>query len=370
MKKILPILIMMVTQACTIDPAQRIAQTMNDAIAAKEIPGGVVLITHKGKTLYHEAFGNLMVTPHILPAHKDSLYELTSITKLFTATLVMQLHDEGKLDVTKPVANYLESFRGKDKMMITIEQLLTHRSGLPIIIPTPNFTHGLATAVERIGQATLEFAPGTRYLYSDLGPITASYIAEKVIGKPFEQLLQEYIFAPLDLKDTLFSPAKSRSTNNIAPTNTNEGELRHGLCWSPRSWALGGVGGSSGLFSTAADLEKFAQLFLNDGVVSGKRLLSNESIKLMITSRPDIPRAEKRGIGFDINTDSAFARGTIFDQTSFGHTGTSGTTLWIDPTSQTVVIVLGNRFHPKTSSDFKAARITIATLAARMVEKD
>lgn len=357
-------------QACSMESAPSIDETMNEAIADNQIPGGVVLISHKGKIIYHKAFGNLMVTPHTLPTHKDSLYDLTSITKVFTSTLIMQLHDEGKLDVFKPVATYIESFKSKDKMMITIEQLLTHRSGLPIIIPTPNFTYGLATAVARISQARLESTPGTHYLYSDLGPITASYIAEKVTGKIFDQLLQEYIFTPLNLKDTLFSPAKSRLTDNIAPTNTNEGELRHGLCWSPRSWALGGVGGSSGLFSTAVDLEKFAQLFLNDGIVNGKRILSSKSVKLMTTSSTDIPEAEQRGIGFDINTDSSFARGTSFGKSSFGHTGTSGTSLWIDPKTQTVVIVLSNRSHPKTSSNFKIARARIATLAAKMVQKN
>lgn len=355
---------------CAAPSTDRIEQAMLTAIESKEIPGGVVLINHQGKTIYHKAFGNLMVTPKKIPAIPEGLYDLTSITKIYTATLIMILHDQGKLDVTKPVADYLPSFNTADKKTITIEQLLTHRSGLPVIIPTPLFEEGLPTAVKNISQAKLVAKPGSSYLYSDLGPITASYIAEQVTGKPFEQLLQEYILQPLGLNNTAFTPAKTHPLDTIAPNNTDSGELRHGYCWSPRSHALGGVGGSSGLFASASDLLCFAQLFLHDGIAqNGQRILSQNSIKLMTTPHKNTPAGEKRGIGFDFETDSAFARGKKFGPESFGHTGTSGTTLWIDPITQTIIIILSNRFHPETRSKFKYPRITIATLAALMVEK-
>lgn len=359
----------MLATLLTTQAADPIAQTMLTAIENREIPGGVVLINHRGKTIYHKAFGNLMITPQIIPTTKDSLYDLTSVTKIYTATLIMQLHDQGKIDITKPVADYLADFRSPDKEKITIEQLLTHRSGLPVIIPTPNFESGLATAVKNISQAQLVSTPGTQHLYSDLGPITASYIAEYVTGKPFEQLLQEYIFQPLALQNTLFNPAKSHPLNTIAPTNTDTGELRHGLCWSPRSRALDGIGGSSGLFASAPDLAAFARLFLEDGIVNGTRLLSHESVQRMTTPHSSTPEGKRRAIGFDFQTDSAFARGNVFGPASFGHTGTAGITLWIDPITKTIVIVLSNRFHPETTSDFKYARIALATQAAQMVKK-
>lgn len=355
---------------CATPVEDLIEQAMLTAIASKEIPGGVILINHQGKTIYHKAFGNLMVTPKGIPAIAEGLYDLTSITKIYTATLIMILHDQGKLDITKPVADYLPSFNTADKKTITIEQLLTHRSGLPVIIPTPLFEQGLATAVKNIGKSKLIAQPGNCYLYSDLGPITASYIAEQVTGKSFEQLLQEYIFQPLGLNNTGFTPAKTHPLNTIAPNNTDTGELRHGHCWSPRSHALGGVGGSSGLFASASDLLCFAQLFLHDGIAqNGQRILSPSSTQLMTTHHKNTPAGEKRAIGFDFETDSAFARGKKFGPESFGHTGTSGTTLWIDPITKTILIILSNRFHPETRSKFKYPRMTIATLAAIMVEK-
>lgn len=345
-----------------------IADLMKKAIKNEEIPGGVVLITHRGQTIYEQAFGNRMIEPHHIPATVDGIYDLTSVTKLYTTALIMQLHDQKKVDITKPISTYLPSFRRQDKQNITLEHLLTHRSGLPIIIPTENFTQGLSHTVERIAEAPLVFRPGSSYLYSDLGTIVASYIAEIVAKKPFEDLLQEYIFDPLGLKNTFFRPPKDL-LSRIAPTTTPEGEYLHGVAWSPRTRALGGVGGHSGLFAQAADIAVFGQLFLRNGELNGRHLLSAESIRLMTIGNSIIPAKEKRAIGFDIATDSAYARGRLFGDRSFGHTGVAGTCLWIDPELEGLMVVLTNRSHPRQRGSFKTSLAAISTEAARILQK-
>lgn len=205
-----------------------IAELMKKAIKNEEIPGGVVLITHRGQTIYQQAFGDRMVEPQDLPATVDGIYDLTSLTKLYTTAVIMQLQDQKKVDITKPISTYLACFDKEDKKNITLEHLLTHRSGLPIIIPTKNFTHGLAQTVNRIAAASLVFRPASSYLYSNLGTVVASYIAEIFTGKPFEDLLQEYILNPLGLKNTFFRPPKDLLFR-IAPTTTPEGEYLHGI---------------------------------------------------------------------------------------------------------------------------------------------
>ncbi len=366
MNKYLLAPLIFVLVACAAPKIDPIANLMNKAIENKETPGGVVLVNLRGKTVYHKAFGNSMVSPRQIPAVKDGLYDLTSLTKLYTATLIMMLHDKDKLDIAKPVATYLPAFSRPDKATITIEQLLTHCSGLPIIIPTENFTQGLAKAVDNIAKAALVSTPGTEYLYSDLGYVTASFLAEQVTGKPFDALLKEYIFAPLGLHSTLFTPPATK-LDTIAPTNTDDGELLHGVPWSPRTRALGGIGGHSGLFASAADVATFGLLFLNDGVVNGKRLLSHKSVMMMTTVRDTMPPGKRRAIGFDFNTDSAFARGTVFDEDSFGHTGVAGTSLWIDKKLETLVVILCNRSHVNITGKLKQLRSDIATVAAKVV---
>lgn len=352
----------------SIQTQDQIKNRVEKAIANKEIPGAVVLVMHQGNIAYHKAFGNLMIEPEIRPTLADSLYDLTSLTKLYTSTLIMQLYDEKLIDIKKPVANYVSSFNRPDKKTITIEHLLLHYSGLPIVIDTRHFQNGLAAAVDAIAKSKLVAPPGELYLYSDLGSIVASFIAETVTNKPFDVLLYEYIFEPLGLTQTCFVPKKSLH-KNTAPTTGVDGKMLLGIPWSPRTQALGGIGGHSGLFSCAQEVAIFGQLFLDEGMFQDKEILSKRSIKLMTMAHPAMPQNKKRCIGFDINTDSGFARGTLFGENSFGHSGTSGTALWIDPDLQSIVVVLTNRSHPSTRSDLKQFRSDISDLAAKLVKE-
>ncbi len=347
----------------------KIDRVMRSAIGKKQIPGGEVLIMHRGSIIYHKAFGNLMVKPKRIKAQKNSLYDLASLTKLFTATLIMRLHDQGIIDINKPVATYLESFDTHDKKDITIGQLLTHRSGLPAGIPVEDFTNGLEDAVEKIAETPLASTPDTQFLYSDLGPIVAGYLAEQATDKSLAELFREYIFTPLGLKKTGIRPS-AHFLQKIAAYDFDKGTLVHGRVHDPRAFALGGCAGNAGIFSTASDVAIFGQLFLNNGRYQGKRLLSTTSIKAMTTPDDSQPKEEQRGVGFDINTKYSLPRGKLFAKNSFGHTGFTGTSLWIDPSTQTVVVILTNRLHPDGKGDVKKLRSTIGTLAAQLVQKE
>jgi CubicO group peptidase (beta-lactamase class C family) len=346
-----------------------IAKTMHAAIANNEIPGGVVLITRNGEPVYHRAFGNLMLTPQKIKAKKDYFYDLASLTKLYTATLIMRLHEAKLLDISKPISTYLEAFHQPDKEAITVEQLLTHRSGLPAGLVVEHFTHGLEAAINKIGSTKLFAQPNKRFVYSDLGLITAGYLAEQITKKSLLALLKEYVLVPLGLTQTLINPSV-RFFQHIAPCNVEDEVLIHGRVHDPCAFALGGCAGHAGIFSSAADVAKFAHVFLQNGkAANGSQFLSPESVKLMTTPRSYMAAGEKRGIGFAIDAKGSNPRGKIFSTASFGHTGFTGTSVWIDPETQAVVVLLTNRLHPDGSGNVRPLREKIGTLAAKFVQK-
>ena len=345
-----------------------IASAMRSAIAANKTPSGVVVITRSGSTLYQKAFGNLTLSPSKSKAQCGSYYDLASLTKLYTATLIMRLHDAGIIDAYKPVATYLKEFAIPDKKTITVAMLLTHYSGVPAGTPVSDYADGAANAIKRIADTPLVNTPGEKFLYSDLGPITAGYLAEQVTGKPLAKLLREYIFTPLGLHQTMTHPSPRFSRNIAAYDADEQGIMIHCRVHDPRAQALGGLAGNAGIFATAADVAKFAQIFINKGTHKGVQFLSLASIAAMTTPHPGQTENEQRGIGFDINTPFSTPRGDFGPQ-SFGHTGFTGTSMWIDSETKTVVVILCNRLHPDGKGDVKELRRTIGLLAAKMVKK-
>lgn len=342
-----------------------ISAAMRTAIATQKTPSGVVMITRNNTPIYQKAFGHLMITPQKIRAKTSSFYDLASLTKLYTATLIMRLHDAEIIDVYKPVATYLKDFDTPDKQKITVAMLLTHYSGLPAGTPVSDYTKGATEAIKRIANTPLMAPPGNKFLYSDLGPIIAGYLAEQVTGKPFAKLLREYIFTPLGLHQTMTNPS-IRFLQHVAAYDADEtGKVIHGRVHDPRAQALGGLAGNAGIFATAADVAKFAQVFINNGKHRGTQFLSLASITAMTAPHPGQPENEQRGIGFDINTPLSTLRGN-FSSRSFGHTGFTGTSLWIDPTTKTVIVILCNRLHPDGKGDVKELRRTVSLLAAKM----
>ena len=331
--------IMLTTPQILTKPPKKdpIAAIMRTAIATKQTPSGVVVITRRGMPIYQKAFGHLRLFPQKIKAKTGSYYDLASLTKLYTATLIMRLHDAGIIDVYSPVASYLKEFKAPDKQNITVAQLLTHYSGLPAGTPVNDYSAGAAEAIQRIAATSLTLPPGNTFLYSDLGPITAGYLAEQVTGKPLAQLLREYIFIPLGLRQTMTHPSIRFLQHVAAYDVDDDGNIIHGRVHDPRAHALGGLAGNAGIFATAADVAKFAQIFLNNGKHRDSQFLSPASIAAITTPQPGQANNAQRGIGFDINTQFSTPRGNFGPQ-SFGHTGFTGTSVWIDLATKTVVV--------------------------------
>lgn len=341
--------------------AQSIEKAMQTAIKAHHTPGGVICIRKNNKIVYHKAFGNQMLKPKKIPADLNHFYDLASLTKIYTATLIIRLHEAGQLNVEHPVGQYLKEFNTEDKKQILIRHLLTHRSGLPAATALRHYKKGTNAAIKHIASLRLRSTPGKKFIYSDLGPIVAGYLAEQVTKKKLVDLFQELIISPLVLNNTLPHPTqKNISLELIAPCNEKDGSQLQGIVHDPRARTLGGLAGNAGIFATAADVALFGQTFLD----KPKIFLSQESFNLMTTAPKHHSHNSKRSLGFDINTGYSEARGAIFGQTSFGHTGFSGTSIWIDPVTQTVVVLLTNRLHPKGTGSIKKLRKIIGTLAA------
>ena len=356
-----------------------IAPLVETAIQAGKIPGAVVLIGHEGQVVYRKAFGQSSLVPERRAMTADTIFDLASMTKVVaTTTAIMQLVEQGKIVLSAPASDYWPEFKQNGKELVTIRELMTHYSGLPPDLELKPAWTGYDTAMKMIVAAKLNVPPGTRFIYSDINFETLGEIVRRVSGEPLDVYCAEHIFKPLGMKDTLFTPpALLRS--RIAPTQYEHGAsgpVLWGVVHDPTSRFMGGVAGHAGLFSTADDVSIFAQMLLNGGVYNGTRILSPLSIEKM--TEPETPpnKMVLRGLGWDI--DSPFAsthsgrvgdlyvsnRGELFDVGSYGHTGYTGTSIWIDPVTKTYVILLTNRVHPNGKGEVAGLRTALSTLVA------
>ena len=372
---------------------------LNDAVAHNEIPGAVLLVGHDGRIAYHRAYGNRAVEPAVEAMTEDTVFDMASLSKcLSTATAVMQLSEQGKLRVDDPVAKYLPEFAANGKGAITIRQLLTHYSGLREDVQLTDAWSGKAEGVRRAMESVPYGPPGKTFKYSDINFITLGALVEKISGEPLDVYAQRHIFEPLGMRQTsyltphcphLFThadpttvPQSNRGCNllllspqqlsHIAPTAHNDDkpmthdELLRGVVHDPTTRRMGGVAGHAGVFSTAQDTALFAQALLER--LAGRPShfpLKTETLRLM--SEPEQPAAGKwmRGFGWDIDSPYSRPRGTVFPVGSFGHTGFTGTSLWMDPRSATYVILLTNAVHPRGRPAISALRGKVATAAAQ-----
>jgi SSS family transporter len=372
-----------------------ISTLMNQAIATKRLPGGVVLINHDGKTVFEQAYGDREVEPVVEPMTEDTIFDMASLTKcLATATAVMQLYEEHKIAFDDPVIKYLPEFGVNGKQSVTIRELLTHYSGLPEDISLKD-AWGLAApdkaeGVQRAMNATLDSVPGTHFKYSDINFITLGALVEKVSGQPLNVYAQEHIFTPLGMVHTRFLPGKEW-VSRIAPTayddqgtvatNPDFDKLLRGTVHDPTTRRMGGVAGHAGVFSTAGDVALFAQALLDRLAGRNSKFpLQRATLKLM--TEPEQPATAvggatiftadgkpatgvaERGFGWDINTAFSRPRGAVFPIGSFGHTGFTGTSLWMDPGSDTFVLLLANSVHPRGRPPISPLRGEVATAAA------
>lgn len=337
---------------------------MEQAVAKGNIPGGVVLIGHNGKVVYRKAFGSRSLEPAREAMTTDTIFDLASLTKcIATTTSMMQLISEGRVRLNDPVRVYLPEFKQNGKEDITVRELLTHFSGLPEDLDLKAPWQGRDTAFTMAMQAKPKYQPGTRFLYSDINFETLGFIVEKVTGKTLAEYASENIFAPLGMKDTRFLPPASWMPR-IAPTQyDDEGKMLRGAVHDPTARRMGGVAGHAGLFSTADDLAKYAQALL-----SGDRILSRLAVEKMSTPQQPATAASLRGLGWDIDSPFASNRGELLPVGSFGHTGFTGTSLWIDPVTDTYIIILTNAVHPNGHGSVVSLRAHIATAVASALD--
>jgi len=309
-------------------------------------PGGVLAVGSRGSLIHLHPFGRLTYEADAPPVTADTLYDLASLTKVVaTTTMAMILVDEGRLDLDRPVRDFLPGFQGPGKDAVTVRHLLTHSSGLPAVAPLYKEIQGRQAFVERIQAMDLEYPPGSRSVYSDLGIILLGEILERVAGRPLEAFVRARVFEPLGMRDTLFRPP-AELRPRIAPTEIDpwRGRLVHGEVHDENAYAMGGVAPHAGLFGTAGDLARFAQMLLNGGKLDGRRIVSSETVELF-TRRTGIPGSD-RALGWDTKSAEGSSAGTFFSPRSFGHTGFTGTSIWIDPERRIFVILLTNRVHP------------------------
>ncbi len=333
---------------------------VQEAIRDEQVPGAVVLVGHDGQMIYRKAFGERSLEPHREPMTVDTIFDIASLTKVVaTTTAVMQLVQQGQVRVNEPVAKYIPEFAENGKEEITVRELLTHFSGLPKDLDLSQSWEGRETALRMAYAEKPIYAPGSQFLYSDVNFIVLGALVERVSGMSLEEYGQKNIFAPLKMAHTRFLPPASWAPR-IAPTQYDEHDkMLRGIVHDPTARRMGGMAGHAGLFSTADDLATFAEALLD-----GSSILSPLMIEKMTTPQQPPTSQVLRGFGWDIDSPFSSPRGDLLPVGSFGHTGFTGTSLWIDPTTRTYIIILTNAVHPRGKGNAIALRSKIATAVA------
>ena len=337
---------------------------MDEAIANGRIPGGVVLVGHHGEVVYRKAFGYRSLEPTRERMTVDTIFDLASLTKcIATTTAMMQLVEQGRVMLDDPLAAYLPEFAQNGKADITVRELMTHFSGLPPDLDLKQPWEGRTTAYKMVMQARPSFPPGARFVYSDINFEALGFLVEKLTGLPLNEYARLHVFEPLGMHDTRFLPPNDWKPR-IAPTQYDEqGSMLRGVVHDPTARRMGGVAGHAGLFSTADDLARFAQELLH-----GSKILSRLTIEKMTTPQQPASAASLRGLGWDIDSPFSTNRGALFPVGGFGHTGFTGTSLWIDPVTDTYIIILTNRVHPRGGHSVVSLRSRIATVVAQALD--
>jgi uncharacterized protein YbbC (DUF1343 family)/CubicO group peptidase (beta-lactamase class C family) len=354
-----------------------IASVVNAAIARHELPGAVVLVGRGDATLYHEAFGARAVQPAREAMTEDTIFDLASLTKVVaTTTSVMQLMEQGRLRLSDRVAQFISDFGRYGKNGITIRDLLTHTSGLRPDLELDVEFSGADEAIRRASEEVPLAPPGERFIYSDINFFLLGAIVERVSGERLDRYSARHVFGPLQMTDTLFLPPESLR-RRIAPTercdllawpcSRPDAPFLRGVVHDPTSRRMGGVAGHAGLFSTAADLSRFCRMLLGGGRLGTARVLSAATVARMTAPSTPTTMRDVRGLGWDIDSMYSANRGELFPLGSYGHTGFTGTSLWLDPASKSYVVFLSNRVHPDGKGDVTPLRARVATIAAAVL---
>jgi uncharacterized protein YbbC (DUF1343 family)/CubicO group peptidase (beta-lactamase class C family) len=363
------LLLALMTPAWSAEPAQKasfanIDTIVQQAVDEGKMPGAVVLVGHDGKVVFRKAYGFRSLEPTREPMTVDTIFDLASLTKcIATATAITQLLESGRIKLNDPVAAYLPEFAQNGKSHITVRELVTHYSGLAPDLDLKQPWKGKETAFAMAMAERPVNPPGTRFVYSDINFETLGFLVERVTGMPLNEYAAAHIFAPLGMRDTSFVPPDTWKPR-IAPTQYDEnGTMLRGTVHDPTARRMGGVAGHAGLFSTADDLARFAE-----DILHGHRILSDTSVEKMSTPQQSATASSLRGIGWDIDSPFASNRGELLPVGSFGHTGFTGTSLWIDPVTDTYIILLTNAVHPRGQGSVISLRTRVATAVVHALD--
>lgn len=356
----------------------RVDIIIKEAIDRKDFPGAVILVSRKGKTVWRKAFGHSQWIPELAPMESSKIFDLASITKpVATATSVLMLVEQGRLRLWDKVTDFVPEFapytdeEGKSGGDASLWHLLTHTSGLSPYTDVEDlkdkygYPITLESMIDHIAHLQKLNSPGEEFHYSCLGFITLSYIVKKVTGKTIAVYARENIFEPLGMNHTFYTPAEEFLPLCV-PTQAYDGKPLVGVVHDPLARLLGGISGNAGLFSTADDLAIFAKMMLNHGSLNGKRILSPLAVDRM-TEIYRITDFAGRGLGWDLESDYATNQGDLFGANAFGHTGYTGTSLIIDPDTETIVIFLTNSVHPEDKGDIVSMRSRVANVVASSI---
>jgi uncharacterized protein YbbC (DUF1343 family)/CubicO group peptidase (beta-lactamase class C family) len=376
----------------------QIETLVNQDIAEKKLPGAVVIVGRKGKIVYRKAFGNRSLVPTIEKMTVDTIFDVASLTKVVaTSTSIMVLLERGQLRLSDTVGKFIPEIEDKDAKTITIQQLLNHVSGYAPDFDLREKWTGRGGMLNALYKEKLRTAPGSRFVYSDIGFIVLAEIIQRVTKQEVAEFADENVFAPLRMETSGYgrvensANVQNNETNSnavsllrIAPTENIKGQQNYlgsafegtemqgnrilrGQVHDPTAFRMNGVAGHAGLFATADDLARYCQMILNGGILDGERILSPATIALMTKPYVVSETGDARGLGFDINTSFSSNRGEFFPLGSFGHTGFTGTSIWIDPTSETFYVFLSNRVHPDGKGDVTPLRARVASTVASAI---
>jgi uncharacterized protein YbbC (DUF1343 family)/CubicO group peptidase (beta-lactamase class C family) len=338
-----------------------------ESFQKQDCVGAVVLIIKQNELLYREAHGQKVVRPEALPMTADTIFDMASLTKpVATASSIMLLVEQGKLQLSDKVAKHWPEFAQNGKADVSVEQCLLHTTGLTADNLEKDYHDGKKLAFERIAALKLLDPPGTRFRYSDVGFLVLGSLVERVSGTPLDEFAKKHIFEPLKMTDTGFNPKVGDT--RIAPTGNRNKQPIIGQVHDPRAFGIGGVAGHAGLFSTADDLSRFAKMLVNHGELDGVRIFKPETVKLYTEPRP-VPGG-LRSRGWDVDTGFSSPRGEYLPKgENYGHTGFTGTSIWIDPPTKTAIIVLTSRLHPNDKGNSTPLRKQVANIVTKELPK-
>ena len=333
-----------------------------DAVAAGDTPGEVILVGQGDRVLYRKAVGSRAVTPAVEPMTTDTIFDIASLTKVIaTAPAVLALVDDGKLDLDAPLGRYLKEFQAPHLSWLTLRRVLTHTAGFPDIPPKDAMARGFPEAMRIIVAGVSEPSMTAPFRYSDTGFIVLAELVRRVSGEPLDRFTHKRFYQPLGMRDTTFNPPKAWRSR-IAPTEFVQGQMLRGVVHDPRARELHGVAGHAGLFSTADDLGRFCRMLLAGGSFGGRQYLSAASVSAMFA--PNGLGEATRGLGWDMSSGYSRTLGSFFPLGSVGHTGFTGTSIWMDPSTRTYAIILTNRVHPAGKGSVVELRRRVSAVVA------